>query len=302
MNRTDRLLAMVLELREREWTRGAALAGRYEVSLRTIYRDMLALSEAGVPIISAAGRGYQLMPGYFLPPLHFTADEASLLSFGLDLARGAFDAGSSNAAETAGQKLRAALPEPRRLELDMLRQRTRLIADPPAAGPLTELRRALLERRVVNFEYHKPGSVPATRRAQPQTLARVDGVWLLRALDLERQAARTFRVDRIERLHLSGEHFEHAQELPPAPDSEPRQTFLVWFPAALARPLRERPSFFQTEEAQEVPDGLRVRLSSRDVASVLPWVLSWGGAARVLESAELRDAVRAQARAMLERC
>src|SRR2546430_4197634 len=84
MNRTDRLLAIVLELQGKGRQRAEDLAATFETSKRTIYRDIQALGEAGVPLISVPGRGYSLMKGYFLPPLSFTTDEATMLLLGSD--------------------------------------------------------------------------------------------------------------------------------------------------------------------------------------------------------------------------
>ena len=77
MNRTDRLMAIVLHLQGRRVVRAEELAERFAVSLRTIYRDMAALGEGGVPIAGEAGVGYTLVKGYHLPPVMLTADEAS---------------------------------------------------------------------------------------------------------------------------------------------------------------------------------------------------------------------------------
>src|SRR5207248_11641794 len=84
MNRTDRLLAIVLELQCKGRQRAEDLASTFETSKRTIYRDISALGQAGVPLISVPGRGYALMKGYFLPPLSFSADEATMLLLGSD--------------------------------------------------------------------------------------------------------------------------------------------------------------------------------------------------------------------------
>ena len=302
MNRTDRLLGMLLELQAHEWTRGAALSLTFGVSLRTVYRDVAALNASGVPIISLPGRGYSLMPGYFLPPLHFTLAEASMLSFGLDAARGLFDAEYARAADTAAQKVRAALPETRREDVDAVRERVRLVerAESGTTGEtLGLLRRAVLERRVVQFLYAKPEREAQARRVQPQGLVRVGGVWLLQTYDPQRQAARTFRVDRISAPQLTAEVFERRDLPPPDPQRELRQTFVLRFPMALEQTLRERPHFFQTD-VREDSGGLCVTLRAREIQNVLPWVLSWGGAVRVLEPPELRERIMAEARRMLE--
>ena len=117
MNRTDRLLAIVLELQRAGRRRAEDLAATFETSKRTIYRDIQALSEAGVPIVAAPGQGYTLQEGYFLPPLSFTTDEATMLLLGAASLARHFDAQYRAAAETAGRKIAAVLPEERREEV-----------------------------------------------------------------------------------------------------------------------------------------------------------------------------------------
>ena len=116
MNRTDRLMGILLELQARGELRAEDLAGTFEVSVRTIYRDVEALCETGVPVVATPGKGYRLMEGYFLPPLTFTADEAALLILGGELVRDRVDPLLRQAAEAALRKLagRAAGRAPRR--------------------------------------------------------------------------------------------------------------------------------------------------------------------------------------------
>src|SRR5229473_2271671 len=116
MNRTDRLFAIVLELQRKGQQRAEELAVTFEVSTRTLYRDMQALSEAGVPIIAIQKKGYSLARGYFLPPLRFTTEEALILALGSDFMGHNFDDRYRAAAEAAYRKIDAVLP-------DTLRQR-----------------------------------------------------------------------------------------------------------------------------------------------------------------------------------
>src|SRR5438128_2067326 len=109
MNRTDRLLAIMLELQAKKWQRAEDLGETFEVSKRTIYRDMLALMESGVPVISSPGQGYSLDENYFLPPLSFTSDEAVILLLGSDYMNQSFDAQYQSAAVTAAKKIRVVL-------------------------------------------------------------------------------------------------------------------------------------------------------------------------------------------------
>ena len=91
MNKTDRLFAIILELQARGQCRAEDLAAAFEVNKRTIYRDVQALSEMGVPVVAVPGQGYSLMEGYFLPPLRFTTDEATMLSLGSEFVAQHFD-------------------------------------------------------------------------------------------------------------------------------------------------------------------------------------------------------------------
>src|SRR6476619_512570 len=111
MNRTDRLLAMTLELQARRYTRAEDLAAQFEISVRTIYRDVLALCEAGVPVISTPGYGYALAPGYFLPPLMLTPDEAGMLLLGAAFVPEQVDAPYKRAVDLPRTKIENLPPE-----------------------------------------------------------------------------------------------------------------------------------------------------------------------------------------------
>ncbi|GGR26254.1 helix-turn-helix transcriptional regulator [Deinococcus ruber] len=307
MNRTDRLLALVLALRgdpntNAGWVRAEELARQFEVSVRTVYRDVLALNEAGVPVLSVPGQGYRLMEGYFLPPLHFTLPEAVMLAFGLDAVQRAFDAEYAGAAADAARKLMAALPDARRAEVQELRTHIHLIEadDDRHTEALRTLRTALLARRAVSFRYHTPREV-SERRADPLGLVRLNGVWMLSAFDHVRVARRTFRLDRMDALSLTSLQTTVPAAAPAhSPADEQRHLRVrVRFPAHARRWVRERPNFFQVAE-DDPPTGYEVTLTVRVLDDILPWVRSWGRLAKVLEPPELTEQLVQEARALLE--
>src|SRR5688572_22198956 len=82
MNRIDRLTAILVQLQTKRVVKAEEIADRFEISLRTVYRDVKALMEAGVPIGSEAGKGYFIVDGYHLPPVMFTENEASAMLVG----------------------------------------------------------------------------------------------------------------------------------------------------------------------------------------------------------------------------
>src|SRR6266567_5554514 len=155
MNRTDRLLAIVLELQGKGRQRAEDLAATFETSKRTIYRDIQALGQAGVPLISLPGHGYSLMKGYFLPPLSFTTEEATMLLLGSDFMAQNFDAQYRAAAQSAGRKIAGVLPEKLHDEVQYLQSNIRFVAaseaqDSPQHKKLQQLRRAILESHTIS--------------------------------------------------------------------------------------------------------------------------------------------------------
>lgn len=125
MNRLDRALGIVLALRGGKEVSAQQLAQRFEVSPRTIYRDMETLSALGVPVYAERGRagGFRLLEGYFLPPIMFTQDEALGLVVGLTLLQSMRSRPFALALDTAEKKLVAAVSDPLREVLLEARQR-----------------------------------------------------------------------------------------------------------------------------------------------------------------------------------
>src|SRR5215831_4918818 len=160
MNRVDRLMAIALRLQSRRVVRAEDLAEHFEISVRTIYRDIEALGEAGVPIIGEAGVGYSLVKGYHLPPVMFTAEEASALSIGGKLVEHLTDASLRKEMESALLKIRSVLPRDRQDYLDRLERSTAVVSRDACAAPrlssetLIPVQRALAERRVLAMDYH----------------------------------------------------------------------------------------------------------------------------------------------------
>jgi predicted DNA-binding transcriptional regulator YafY len=125
MNRLDRALGILLYLRSSKGVSAGALARRFEVAPRTIYRDVELLSTLGVPIYAERGRrgGFRLLEGYFLPPIMFTQDEALGLMVSLSLLHSLRSKPFAPDLETAERKLVAAVSEPLRAMLLEARQR-----------------------------------------------------------------------------------------------------------------------------------------------------------------------------------
>ncbi|NDU71357.1 WYL domain-containing protein [Actinomadura sp. DSM 109109] len=208
--RAARLISAVLLLQSRETMTAAELARELEVSERTVYRDMEALSAAGVPVYADQGRGggYRLLGGYRTRLTGLTREEAEAL-FLSGLPGPAGDMGRADALAAAELKVLAALP--RGLRDAPARANQRFHLDAPGwfgeSGPpplLRDLARAVWDDETVELRYRRKDA-EVTRTAEPYGLVLKNGVWYLVAR--VGGGHRTYRVDRVAAVHPTGEFF-----------------------------------------------------------------------------------------------
>lgn len=199
MQRADRLLQLVMLLRARGATTAAALAEDLGISVRTVYRYVRELEEAGVPVEGEAGVGYRLGRGFEVPPMRLSADEIEALALGLRMVEQQADAELAVAARTVWARLEAALPTPLREDL----VRTALFAPRAFAAPgrsahLSLVRRAIATRRRLAFDYVDAGGAASRRTVRPVGVYYWGGKWTIAAWCETRSDYRNFRPDRME--------------------------------------------------------------------------------------------------------
>lgn len=310
MNRTDRLLAMVLELQAKGWLRAEDLAATFEISKRTVYRDMQALSESGVPVVSSPGQGYSLMEGYFLPPLSFTQEEALMLLMGGDFMAQTFDAEYQRAARSATSKIAAVLNEDQRDALKSLENAMRFIASTfdYTLNPemLQRIRRAVLQSRTVRFDYHARhtedvGGEKTRREADPYAILHWDRHWYMIAYCHLRKAIRIFRLDRIDQFEVLNRTFKRPADFR---IQNRLEFFDMWvrilFDPVVERWIREDGDFYAVDY-QHTPDGLLVTYRVRREDDVFRWLMGYAAYARVIEPDSLRERLVNEAKLIVER-
>lgn len=311
MNKTDRMLAIVLELQRTGMSRAEDLAAIFETSIRTIYRDIQALSEAGVPIVGAPGQGYSLVDGYFLPPVSFTAEEAVTLLLGIDFIEQQFDVKYRVKARASRGKIESILPESVQREAARMRAGLKLLTGTTDSEQSEEvlglLRRAVLEERNVHFRYMKKipestGNRQSSRTVEPYGLVFVGGTWTLIAFCQLRRELRHFRLNRMYELTLLDEKFERPSDFN-LQTYEPPDDRNVLIHILLNRDLLDKVkeyNYFYTESIEETSEGLLVVLRVRQLEEVLPWVLSWGADAKVLSPEPLRKRIQEELAKMIK--
>jgi predicted DNA-binding transcriptional regulator YafY len=220
MNRTDRLYAIVEELRAAapRYRSARDLAVRYEVSVRTVERDISALQQAGVPIYATPGRrgGYALDKATTLPPLNFSPREATAIAVALSReAATPFP----NAARSALRKVLTAMPARDATAAVELADRVRLFerADPPPAPPAV-IEEAMADHQVLQIEYRDRSGTVSRRAVEPVAFMANGPHWYLVAWCRLRQEARAFRTDRVLRALTTGERAPERDLRDVAPD------------------------------------------------------------------------------------
>ncbi len=215
---TSRVLAVLELLQSRPSITGPELAERLEMDVRTIRRYITHLQDVGIPIEANIGRhgGYRLRPGYKLPPLIFTEEEATAIMLGL-LGTSWLEIGQSSVAvEGALAKLSRVLPFPAREKLNTMSSHLFFFSPQQDSRPdvslVLTLSEAIGRQQRLAIDYHSHHDQMTHRTVEPYGIIGWDGHWYLVGYCCLRQGYRTFRLDRIEHTELLEETFERVPD------------------------------------------------------------------------------------------
>lgn len=312
LNRTERLFALILLLQNRPSMTSRELAEHFGVSRRTIFRDLRALSESGVPLTYADGGGYEILEGYQLPPLMLSAREAATLLMGTEFMKLQADASLRKDAGQVAMKIQSVLPDEVQEYIDRLKQRTVLDPywlhayqeDEEERGRWYELSEAVARQRTISMEYYVQSRDELTRRkVDPLGLVYYTDHWNLIAFDHLREAIRNFRLDNIQSMHTTLDRFEppsdfdleeHLKERGQSPQNQ--QITIRFSDAVYQWARRGIPA--QVEEERELDGEVEVTFSFENLDYLSHWLLRYGTQARVLAPDTLRERVRDEAMAL----
>lgn len=310
MNRTDRLFAIVLELESKGKLRAEDLAETFGVTKRTIYRDILALCGACVPIDSIPGKGYSIMEGYFLPPLSFTQDEATMLILGSDFVAQNFDSQYRDASNSASKKIEAVLSNQLKREVEYLKKSIRFVSiarsdNNELMNSLQLIRRAIIEKKVIKFRYYKhtfEKSNPTEREVDPLALVHLSGNWLIAGYCHLRKGIRSFRLNRMEKFFVTEKTFMRPSNFrleQLAEDDSPKIKVKVIVDKNIIRWVNEhRPYRFVSRK--ENKDGFVLTIEVDNESQIIPWILSWGSKIKVLAPPFLQQLHKQEAEKLLQ--
>jgi predicted DNA-binding transcriptional regulator YafY len=306
-----RVLTVLELLQARDHVTGAELAERLEVDLRTVQRYIVRLKDLKIPIVSSRGVGgaYRLRPGYRLPPLLLTNEEAFALSLGLHSLNQVGLSAFAPATEGALAKLERVLPKAIRESIGTVKD---VIAIEPGPWvvptPVESLIRAASAIRMgrrIRFDYESHTGSATHRQIEPYAVMHMDGRWYLIGYCLSRRALRTFRLDRVSNLEVGAESFRRPSNFDARRHMETSMPFVqseyqidVW----IEMPIEEaRRSFALWRVALEEQDGgTRVRCGRDRLELMAAMLLSMGRRIVVHNPKELRTTFRELARQALK--
>ena len=305
MNRIDRLSAILIQLQSKKVVRAVEIAERFEISLRTVYRDIRALEEAGVPIGAEAGIGYFLMEGYNLPPVKFTKEEAGAILMATKLAEKFTDHSIQKNLRDALYKIRSALKLEEKDYLESIENNIEVIQRP--TGPsgssfpdhfLSDIQSALAQNRIINFDYYSNYNDTFTNRdIEPLSLCFYANHWHLIGYSRLRNDLRDFRSDRIMKLHVTEKYFSpkahsgydgYINSIIMGSDLQEVQ---VRFTKKAARFISEYKFTMGFIEGYDVDEFEEMKFMTADLEIFGRWLLQFSDSAQVISPAKLRAMV-----------
>ena len=214
MNRMDRLLSTVTVLQSRKYTSLQYLADLYEISERTIYRDLKSLGEIGIPIGFEPNRGYFLVDGYFLAPSSFTKEEANALLLVEPLAHKFTDDISGKFFQSAIGKVKATLKQPLKAQVDELQERIKIYTPPQETETnryLMDIQQSITFHKQLKIKYINNQGIPSERIIEPIGLTYYGQGWHVIAWCWNRRAYRDFKTSRIQDLTVEKADFQKVE-------------------------------------------------------------------------------------------
>lgn len=218
MNRIDRLSAILIHLQTKKYVTADELAQRFELSKRTVYRDIRALEEAGIPLGAEPGKGYFIVDGFHLPPVMFTKGEASALLTAGKMVEKLTDQSVNKHFQSAIYKIKSVLPDVDKQYLEDLQSNIEVfysLKSDFSNNYISEIQSAMVHKRLIIIDYQSISKDEETcnRVLEPLGLCFYSLGWHLIAYCQLRNDYRDFRVDRIKQLKILDQTFTYRQNL-----------------------------------------------------------------------------------------
>ncbi len=224
MNRIDRLFGILTTLQSKKHVTAAHLADKYEISVRTVYRDVKALEELGIPVSFEQPKGYYIVKGYFLPPLSFTADEANSLILMASLAEKFADKSIAHYSNNALSKIKAVLRSSDKEQAERFSDHINIYipeSEKTENDYLIDVQTAITKQIIIAIDYTDTRNLKTQREVEPIGLVFYNLQWHLIAWCWTRNDYRDFIVKKISNISCTKQPYRKKDHIQAA-------DFLTW--------------------------------------------------------------------------
>ncbi|PJJ79436.1 helix-turn-helix transcriptional regulator [Mucilaginibacter auburnensis] len=309
MNRIDRISAILIQLQSRRVVKAADIAERFNISLRTVYRDVKTLEEAGIPLIGEAGVGYSIMDGYRLPPVMFTREEATAFLTAEKFVETLTDASTSSNYRSAMYKVRAVLKNNEKELLEGMDDRIEVLqgmarANVNPTDHIQTILQSIGQKKVLSLNYFAQHSQELTKRfVEPVGIFYSANYWHLIAWCRLRNSYRDFRVDRIKNLSITDEQFESEhptlkEYIAKTACEQNLERVVISVDRKIHSHLEHQKYYSGFVSERTVGDSIEMTFLTTSVEGFARWYMMFGEYADILESENLKEYVKAKLEAI----
>lgn len=313
MNRLDRLTAILTQLQSKRLIKAQEIADRFGISIRTVYRDIRALEEAGVPIIGEAGFGYSLVEGYRLPPIQFTKEEAMAILVAEKIVEKVADKESGKHFNAAMYKIKSVLKSTEKDTLEYLsdqvavfRNRNSLFSE-GKDRLLQSVLSSLTEKHPLFLTYTTfEEEVTTERTVEPVGVYYSFEQWYLIAWCRLRKDYRTFRLDRIHTLKILDETFQNDHPtlnayLEKVAEKEQLTKVVLRISQKATKYIRQQRYDHGFVMERQHGDWVDLTFMTSSIEGFVRWIIMLADCISILEPVELKDRLKVLLSTMLER-
>ncbi len=302
LNRFDRIVAILIQLQSRKVVKAQDLAERFEVSLRTIYRDIRSLEASGIPIIGEAGIGYSIIEGYKLPPIMFTKEEAGSFVAAEKLMKEFIDKKLGAHFESAIYKIKSVLKGKEKDWIDVLDNQIIIHPRPELFNKeipdaLQIFFESLAEKKQVNLNYRSfLNDEPTQRHIEPVGVFYENNYWHILAYCHLRNDYRQFRTDRIVAIERSNIPFE----LEHGTMDDHRQNYhdvhknrvIIHVQKDIVKFMKQGRKYYGFVSERDLGEKVEMLFMTPDTDNgIARWFLMFGDVATIIEPERLRQEV-----------
>ena len=301
MNRIDRISAILIQLQSKKVVKAQEIANRFDISLRTVYRDIRALEEAGIPLGSEAGIGYFLAEGFHLPPVMFTKDEAGSLLLAEKLVEKMTDPSIDRNFKSAMYKIKSVLNAGDKDYLDNLDTFINISYFTPKVSTdfpnnfMSEIQNAIANKYIINIEYMSISKDEITNRMiEPVGICYYGTNWHLIGFCTLRNEYRDFRIDRIKTLRNTGNYFSKQKKksindyFELLTNEVKLEKVIVKFNKNIIKNLEQQKYYFGYVEEKKSGNFIEMTFLITPLDYIAKWLLSYGNNVQVVYPSGLR--------------